>query len=30
MWALPKGKHMVDIPNLASLDVDFDDEQRSD
>jgi DivIVA domain-containing protein len=30
MWALPKGKHMVDIPNLASLDVDFDDERRSD
>ena len=30
MWALPKGKHMVDIPNLASLDVDFEDERRSD
>jgi len=30
MWALPKGKHMVDIPDLASLDVDFDDEHRSD
>jgi DivIVA domain-containing protein len=29
MWALPKGKHMVDIPNLASLDVDFEDERRS-
>jgi DivIVA domain-containing protein len=30
MWALPKGKHMVDIPDLTSLDVDFDDERRSD
>jgi DivIVA domain-containing protein len=30
MWALPKGKHMVDIPDLASLDVDFDEERRSD
>jgi DivIVA domain-containing protein len=29
MWALPKGKHMVDIPNLASLDVDFEDERPS-
>ena len=30
MWALPKGKRMVDIPDLASLDIDFDDERRSD
>ena len=30
MWALPKGKHMVDIPDLASLDVDFDEERRAD
>jgi DivIVA domain-containing protein len=30
MWVLPKGKHMVDIPDLASLDVDFDEERRSD
>jgi DivIVA domain-containing protein len=30
MWALPKGKHMVDIPDLASLDVDFDEERRKD
>jgi DivIVA domain-containing protein len=30
MWALPKGKHMVDIPDLASLDVDFEEERRTD
>ena len=30
MWVLPKGKHMVDIPDLASLDVDFDEEHRPD
>jgi DivIVA domain-containing protein len=30
MWALPTGKHMVDIPDLARLDVDFDDERRPD
>ena len=30
MWALPKGKHMVDIPDLAALDVDFEDERRTD
>jgi len=30
MWALPKGKSMVDIPDLASIDVDFDDEPTSD
>jgi DivIVA domain-containing protein len=30
MWALPKGKHMVDIPSLASLDVDFDEERPAD
>jgi cell division initiation protein len=30
MWALPKGKHMVDIPDLTSLDVDFDEERRPD
>jgi len=26
MWAIPKGKKMVDIPDLATLDVDFEDE----
>jgi len=30
MWALPKGKKMVDIPDLAGLDVDFDEEPRRD
>lgn len=30
MWVLPKGKHMVDIPDLTSLDVDFDEERRTD
>jgi DivIVA domain-containing protein len=30
MWALPTGKHMVDIPDLARLDVDFDEERRPD
>jgi len=30
MWVLPKGKHMVDVPDLASLDVDFEDERRTD
>ena len=28
MWAIPKGKKMVDIPDLAALDVDFEDEHR--
>src|SRR5438876_4050654 len=28
MWAIPKGKKMVDIPDLASLDVDFEDKPR--
>jgi DivIVA domain-containing protein len=28
MWAVPKGKKMVDIPDLAALDVDFEDEHR--
>jgi cell division initiation protein len=27
MWALPKGKKMVDIPDLAALDVDFEQEE---
>jgi len=27
MWALPKGKKMVDIPDLAALDVDFEEEE---
>ena len=30
MWALPKGKKMVDIPDLAALDVDFEEEPRRD
>jgi cell division initiation protein len=30
MWAIPRGKAMVDIPDLASLDVDFDEERRTD
>jgi DivIVA domain-containing protein len=30
MWALPKGKHMVDIPDLAALDVDFEEEPGTD
>ena len=30
MWALPKGKKMVDIPDLAGLDVDFEEEPRRD
>ena len=30
MWALPKGKKMVDIPDLAALDVDFEEEPRHD
>jgi cell division initiation protein len=28
MWAIPKGKKMVDIPDLAALDVDFEEEHR--
>jgi DivIVA domain-containing protein len=28
MWAIPKGKKMVDIPDLATLDVDFEEEHR--
>jgi len=28
MWAIPKGKTMVDIPDLATLDVDFEEEHR--
>ena len=28
MWAIPKGKKMVDIPDLAALDVDFEDEHH--
>ena len=28
MWAIPKGKKMVDIPDLAALDVDFEDKPR--
>ena len=28
MWANPKGKKMVDIPDLATLDVDFEEEHR--
>src|SRR5204863_8394852 len=27
-WAIPKGKKMVDIPDLAALDVDFEDKPR--
>jgi vacuolar-type H+-ATPase subunit H len=30
MWAIPKGKNMVDIPDLATLDVDFEDEHPRD
>jgi DivIVA domain-containing protein len=30
MWALPKGKKMVDIPDLAGLDVDFEEEPPRD
>jgi DivIVA domain-containing protein len=30
MWALPKGTPMVGIPDLAALDVDFDDERSRD
>jgi hypothetical protein len=30
MWALPKGKKMVDIPDLAGLDVDFEEEPGRD
>jgi DivIVA domain-containing protein len=30
MWAIPKGKKMVDIPDLAALDVDFEEEPRRD
>jgi len=29
-WALPKGQKMVDIPDLAGLDVDFEEEPRRD
>jgi len=28
MWAIPKDKKMVDIPDLATLDVDFEEEHR--
>src|SRR6266516_5248136 len=30
MWAIPKGKGMVDIPDLAALDVNFEDEPGPD